>query len=98
MHDHLVAFARSLNGGAVISVAPRLYASVTDGPGGLLPRPEAWSSTRVAIPDHLRGVELRNVLTGDTVRAGVRDGEAFVPADELLRGFPVALLTGREDG
>jgi len=98
MHDHLVAFARNLEGEAVISVAPRLYAGVTDSSGALLPRTGAWSSTRVEFPEYLRGVELRNVLTGETVRADERDGEAFVPAGELLRGFPVALFVAHEDG
>ena len=98
MHDRLVAFARSLEGGAVISVAPRLYAGVTDGSGALLPRTGTWASTRVELPECLRGVELRNVLTGETVRAEERDGGAFVPAEDLLRGFPVALLVAYEDG
>jgi (1->4)-alpha-D-glucan 1-alpha-D-glucosylmutase len=98
MNDRLVAFARSLEGEAVISVAPRLYAGVTDDSGALLPRPEAWSSTRVELPEYLRGVELRNALTGEKVRAENRDGGAFVPAGELLRGFPVALLVVRDGG
>jgi maltooligosyltrehalose synthase len=82
----------------VISVAPRLCAGVIDGSGTLLPRTGAWSSTRVELPEYLRGVALRNVLTGETVRAEERDGKAFVPAGELLRGFPVALLVARDDG
>jgi (1->4)-alpha-D-glucan 1-alpha-D-glucosylmutase len=98
MHDRLVAFARSLEGGAVISVAPRLYAGVTDGSGALLPRTGTWASTRVELPECLRGVELRNVLTGETVRAEEREGGAFLPAEDLLRGFPVALLVAYEDG
>lgn len=96
--DRLVAFARGLDGEAVISVAPRLYAGVTGGSGALLPRPEAWSGTRVALPECPRGAELRNVLTGETVRIGEQDGGAFVPAEELLRDFPVALLVLRADG
>jgi len=81
----------------VISVAPRLYAGVTDGSGILLPRTGTWSSTRVDLPEYLRGVELRNVLTGETVRVEERDGKAFVPAGDLIRGFPVALLVAHED-
>ena len=52
----------------------------------------------MGLPEYLRGVELRNVLTGETVRAEERDGKAFVLAGELLRGFPVALLVARDDG
>jgi (1->4)-alpha-D-glucan 1-alpha-D-glucosylmutase len=98
MQDRLVAFARNLEGEAVISVAPRLYAGVTDGSGALLPRTGTWASTRVELPECLRGVELRNVLTGETVRAEEQDGGAFLPAEDLLRSFPVALLVAYEAG
>lgn len=91
--DHIVAFARVRGGEAVITVAPRLYASLTGQDSPLTPDPGVWSGTRVVLPEDLTGAEFRNVLTEETVRAE----DAYLPAEALLRSFPVALLVGRSD-
>jgi (1->4)-alpha-D-glucan 1-alpha-D-glucosylmutase len=89
--DHLVAFARRLGEEAAISVSPRLYASLTDDSGPLLPDPETWAGTRIEVPE-LPGADYRNVLTGEVVRAEERNGRLLLPATDLLKSFPVALL------
>ncbi|HEX2728921.1 MAG TPA: malto-oligosyltrehalose synthase, partial [Rubrobacteraceae bacterium] len=88
MNDHLVAFARRRGPQSFIVAAPRLFAKLAREDGSLLPPPEAWADTRVELPEDLVGGELRNLLTGEKIEAG-----ATLNAAELLRGFPVALLT-----
>ncbi|MEW6637921.1 MAG: malto-oligosyltrehalose synthase, partial [Actinomycetota bacterium] len=88
---NLVAFARVLDGGAAVTVAPRLYASLAGDGGPLLPPPGVWGDTRVRLPEALPE-RLRDVLTGETVEARGDEGGRFLPVADLLRGFPVALL------
>ena len=40
----------------------------------------------------LAGATYRTVLTGEKGAIEERDGEALLPADDLLRSFPLALL------
>jgi (1->4)-alpha-D-glucan 1-alpha-D-glucosylmutase len=90
--DYLVAFARRYGSEAAIVAAPRLYARLVDDDGSLMPAPEAWAGTSVRLPGELAGATYRNVLTGEKGALEERDGEALLPAGDLLRGFPVALL------
>jgi (1->4)-alpha-D-glucan 1-alpha-D-glucosylmutase len=90
--DHLVTFARRCGSEAAITVAPRLYASLINEDSSLVPTPVAWAGTSVRLPGELAGVTYRNVLTGEKVALEERDGEAVLPAGDLLRDFPVALL------
>lgn len=90
---HLVAFARLYGSEAAIAVAPRLYARLVDEDGSLMPAPEAWAGTSVRLPGELARATYRNVLTGERAVIEERDGEALLPASDLLCGFPVALLT-----
>jgi maltooligosyltrehalose synthase len=73
-------------------VAPRLYARLVDDDGSLMPAPEAWAGTSVRLPGELAGTTFRNVLTGERAEIEERAGEVLLPAGDLLRGFPVALL------
>ncbi|HEU0016547.1 MAG TPA: malto-oligosyltrehalose synthase [Longimicrobium sp.] len=85
--EHVLAFARTGGGAAVITVVPRLVATLTRDRGFALPDARTWKGTRIPLPAHLAGA-YRNALTGDEVRAG-EDG---IAAGEVLGAFPVALL------
>jgi (1->4)-alpha-D-glucan 1-alpha-D-glucosylmutase len=84
----LVAFARRRGPEAAITVVPRLLAPLMSADGPLLPDPGAWSGTALRLSGELAEATYRNVLTGEEVKTG----EASLPARELLRSFPVALL------
>jgi (1->4)-alpha-D-glucan 1-alpha-D-glucosylmutase len=49
-----------------------------------------WFDTRIPIPPHLLGMNLRNILTG----AAVHQEEARIAAAEAFRDLPVAVLEG----
>ncbi len=80
--DRLVAFARRQDDAALLCVAPRLTLGLEANAGG---RP-SWEG-HLALPRGLRR-EYRNVVTG------ARHGGDRLVLDDLLAGFPVALLLG----
>lgn len=85
--EHVVAFARTAEDGAAITVVPRLVAGLARGRNFALPQASDWAGTRVPLPKGLAG-RYRDVFTGQEHRAG-GDG---LPAEELFADFPVALL------
>ncbi|HEX6910374.1 MAG TPA: malto-oligosyltrehalose synthase [Longimicrobium sp.] len=87
--EHVMAFARVAEGGAVITVVPRLVATLTRGRGFGIPLPSDWTGTRLVLPEGLAG-RYRDAFTGN-VR--VSDAAArTIAAGQVLGGFPVALL------
>ncbi|HST61914.1 MAG TPA: malto-oligosyltrehalose synthase [Longimicrobium sp.] len=84
---HVVAYARTADGAAAITVVPRLVAALTRDRDLALPEARDWSGTRIPLPDELTG-RWRNVLTGEELRAGA-DG---LDAEQVFAAFPVALL------
>src|SRR5437879_1000839 len=83
--EHLCAFARVGEGGAALTVVPRLLArrGVETLPLGR----ESWQDTALVVPADL-GARFVNVLTGE--RLEVRDDA--LPLGDVLAHFPVALL------
>ena len=83
--EHVCAFARVGEGGAALTVVPRLLArrGVEAPPLG----PEYWEDTALVVPADL-GARVVNALTGERLEA--RD-EAL-PLGEIFAYFPVALL------
>jgi (1->4)-alpha-D-glucan 1-alpha-D-glucosylmutase len=86
---HAVAFARRQDGRWIVVVATRLYASlglaVGEAPVGAV-----WGDTTLQLPADAAGLALTESLCGieHTVTA------QGLPLAQLLRDFPVALLTG----
>jgi (1->4)-alpha-D-glucan 1-alpha-D-glucosylmutase len=89
--ERLCAYARPHAGHAIIALAPRLLA-------GLVP-PEretadpftdvGWASTFVEVPTAI----LRDELSGITLHASIRDRRYVLCAADVLRSFPVGLLS-----
>jgi (1->4)-alpha-D-glucan 1-alpha-D-glucosylmutase len=90
--DHLVAFARRRGEKTTITVVPRLCAGLMHEEGPLIPDPEAWAGTSVHVPEDLARTRYFSVLTGEKGAIEERGTEALLPAGDLLRNFPVALL------
>jgi (1->4)-alpha-D-glucan 1-alpha-D-glucosylmutase len=81
--DHVFAFARRGGGDAVVTIVPRLVATLTRERDFALPDGETWKGTSLALP----AGRWRSVFTGEHFEC---DGE--LPLDRVLGGFPVALL------
>jgi len=89
-HPHVFAFARTHEGAAAVTVVPRLTTTLV--PEALTPPTGAvWADTRLQLPPAVESGTLMNIFTGErhTVPAGTRE----LPLAEVLRSFPVAVLT-----
>lgn len=84
--ENTLAFARVLDGKAVITIAPRLFAELADGSGDLRLRPDALASTYIEVAGDLPA-NYRNILTGESFTL-----DAGASVAELLGGYPVGLL------
>jgi (1->4)-alpha-D-glucan 1-alpha-D-glucosylmutase len=89
--DHVMAFARVAEEEAVITVVPRLVATLTRARGFGVPRSSDWTGTRLVLPERLAG-RYRDAFTGEEPVAGAA---RTIPVDLVLGGFPVALLVRR---
>ncbi len=87
--EHACAFARILDGKAVITVAPRLVVGLAAGVERAPLGPDVWQDAVLAMPSELADRELRNAVTGETVRV---DDQNRARMAEVLRSFPVAIL------
>ena len=87
--EHAITFRRVLGTDELIVVAPRLI-------GGLIgttndaPTGERWRETTIELEGVPSGRRYRNAFTGETIAVG--DGGTLA-VEDLLRGFPLALLT-----
>ncbi len=93
--EHLISFARRYEGEVSITVATRFHTKLAEASDLLLPDPEEWSGTYVELPESLVCPRFRSVLTGELLEVEERDGKSSLPAEDLLRSFPVALLVSR---
>jgi (1->4)-alpha-D-glucan 1-alpha-D-glucosylmutase len=89
--EHLCAFARVGDGGAALTVAPRLLARRGDEAAPL--GPEYWQDTALVVPGELGG-QFVNVLTGERVQAR----EDALMLGDIFAHFPVALLASEPGG
>jgi (1->4)-alpha-D-glucan 1-alpha-D-glucosylmutase len=76
--DRICAFARQN-----MMVLTALYPARREADPG-------WSDTKIPVPPHLRGKNLRDILTGVVVHQGASQLEAA----ELFRDLPIAVLVG----
>ena len=87
--EHVCAFARTAEGGAAVTVIPRLLAR--RGPDTLPHGLGYWADTWLEIPGDLAG-RYTNVLTGEALETTAAGGGAGLPLGAVLAAFPVALL------
>jgi (1->4)-alpha-D-glucan 1-alpha-D-glucosylmutase len=82
--DHLVAFARIVDGRTLVVVAPRFTLSLSRDEGPPVGE-RVWESTRVMLPAPARFL---NVVTGERIEAA----EGGLPVGSALATIPVGLL------
>lgn len=88
----IVAFARRDPAGGVIAVAPRFFAALCERPGTLPLGTELWTDTCLPLPWLASGLEVRDLISGQTVAVEPDSQGARLLVGELLTAFPVALL------
>jgi len=89
--ERLCAYARSHGGQTVVILAPRLLAPLVPADQKASdPFADAgWSCTFIEVP----AATLRDALSGTSYRAGLNQDRYVLSAAEVLRAFPVGLLT-----
>jgi (1->4)-alpha-D-glucan 1-alpha-D-glucosylmutase len=87
--DHVVAFARTLEGRAAIAVAGRRFARL--GAAGSAPIGALWEDTKLVLPEELAARRWREVLTDRPLGQRGPNGTAL-PMSEIFAHLPVALL------
>jgi (1->4)-alpha-D-glucan 1-alpha-D-glucosylmutase len=88
--SRLVAFARTLEGQAVVAIVPRLLYRVLPEGHRFPVGHEVWKDTRVFLPAAQSAAPFRHVFTGARVKA---DQNGSLVLADVLRTCPVALLT-----
>jgi len=81
--EHVLAFSRFRDGEALAVVVPRLVSPLIP-EDGLVPPPNAWGSTALALPSG----DWRHVVSGRKIAVGL----AAESVGALLNDFPVAVL------
>jgi len=87
---HIAAFARVLEGRAVVAVAPRLTAALPRAGEECPLGADVWGDARLPVP--LADVLYRNVFTGETVAPQVMGKPPALAVAEILKSAPAALL------
>jgi (1->4)-alpha-D-glucan 1-alpha-D-glucosylmutase len=90
----VVAFARVLDERALITIVPRLSASVSSLEHPFPVGPECWKTSRVLLPPELGSRRYRNVLTGQYVEPTRTATQSWIFVGEALRVLPVGVLVG----
>ncbi len=97
--EHVVGFARSHQGRAVVVAATRLAAALLDSAAGSLVIPKvpatAWDGTTVVLPRLMHGRRLVDVFDASARSAGTQGAGGRIAAAELFASLPVALLEAR---
>ncbi|NIR29979.1 MAG: malto-oligosyltrehalose synthase [Gammaproteobacteria bacterium] len=94
--EHLFGFARVHGGRQVIVVVPRWLARLAGDREAAPVDAARWSGTWIVLDRMRPGADYRNVLTGERVQIGQRDGAPALAAVQLFAHFPVALLVNPE--
>lgn len=89
---HLLAFARTGGGQALLVCVPRLLARLATPSAPYATGDAVWGDTFLALPEELAARSWRNVFTGESLEAAATDDGRQVPAGSVLRTFPVAVF------
>jgi (1->4)-alpha-D-glucan 1-alpha-D-glucosylmutase len=90
--DHVIPFARRMNGRHVVVAAGRWFTRLMPDRGRAPTGPEVWSDTAVELPRAWAGERYRDVLSGHEVGASA-DGEVMlIPLRDAFALLPLVLL------
>jgi (1->4)-alpha-D-glucan 1-alpha-D-glucosylmutase len=89
--DHLIAYARSTEGGEVIAIVPRLVGRLLRKPDDA-PIGDRWRGTSIALGEERAGARYLDLMSGSEARATAGENGPMLDAAAVLGIFPVALL------
>jgi (1->4)-alpha-D-glucan 1-alpha-D-glucosylmutase len=91
-HDNNVcAFVRRRNSERALVAVPRLLTHLIE--HGQAPLgPAVWGDEVLYVPGVQQGERLRNVFTGEVLKAAESDGQTMLPLAEVFAHFPGALF------
>jgi len=95
--EHILAFARKLEGRSVIIAVPRLCATLLGDNFDTPCEESLWGDTTLEIPHSARAC-YHQVFTGECIPVNRGEQGEFLPAAKLFRDFPVALLVSEPLG
>jgi (1->4)-alpha-D-glucan 1-alpha-D-glucosylmutase len=90
----IVAFARTLDGRALIAIAPRLTVPISGSDHTFPIGPDCWKTSRILLPSELLSRRYRNVLTGQCIEPTRTATQGWIFVGEALRDLPIGLLIG----
>jgi (1->4)-alpha-D-glucan 1-alpha-D-glucosylmutase len=94
--DNVCAFVRRWEGRCAVVAAPRLLTRLLPEAGQAPLGDVVWGDTLLLLPGVRLGQSLRNLYTGEILTPAPAQGLAALPAAEVFRRFPVALLLAQE--
>jgi (1->4)-alpha-D-glucan 1-alpha-D-glucosylmutase len=90
--SHICAFARLHQDRAVVTVVPRLSATLDQAAGVVAQGEPQWRDTSITVPSWRAGSTYLNLLTGEEVDTVTQGDRQVLLVDRLLSDCPVALL------
>jgi (1->4)-alpha-D-glucan 1-alpha-D-glucosylmutase len=89
---HICAFARLYQHEALVTIVPRLVATLN--PDGKHPPmgPSIWEDSWIVVPPWPTLSEFRHLLTGEIIKAESVNGRRVLPLARVLNHAPIALL------
>jgi (1->4)-alpha-D-glucan 1-alpha-D-glucosylmutase len=90
--EHLCAFARLHGEQAMVTVVPRLVASLTRDAMTPPVGSDVWEETYVTVPSWRPKSSYRNLFTGERLSSSTVGDRQMLPMAQVLREYPVALL------
>ncbi|MBN9389656.1 MAG: malto-oligosyltrehalose synthase [Chloroflexi bacterium] len=91
--ESVLAFARTLQQEQALVVAPVHYTGLSKNADPAAPvTGAAWANGWLVVPGVEAGQRYRNLLTGEELLVKEQNGTLGLALDEILAGFPVALL------
>jgi (1->4)-alpha-D-glucan 1-alpha-D-glucosylmutase len=90
--DHVCAFARRSGRESVVTVVPRFLTSLIPSPESLPCGKEVWDDSILMIPFAERGMQYRNIFTGELLTVQESKGARGLFLAEVFSCVPVALL------
>ena len=88
----LVAFARIHEDRAALFIAPRFTSQLTAGAMTVPLGGDAWKTTRIILPQELRGRTFRHHLTGVEILPTAAVGDEWIFAGQVFDTIPVGIL------
>jgi len=90
--QHICAFLRRFQDRTLLTLAPRLFWSVTGGDPAVRPLAEVWGDTVLELPEEYSSVIFHCQFSGVRLMPENGNGRCYLPVSRVLKMLPVGLL------